>query len=302
MKKIITFLIILISFTFAKGQSYQYCTGFETPDLFITIDSLGIWKIGHPSKIVFNTNIEGNKSIMTDTLNPYPINDTSSFEITMHLIGFMAEVNFFDIELTHRFDTDSLLDNCLIDLSIDGRISWFNVLSDTLSLYPNSHYFYSLGTYINGYLPISGNSQDWVVSTFRKDIWQNWSIPNIDSVIIKFTFISDSIQTNKDGWQIDYLCLTETHYGTIKELSSLNNFANIFPNPAYQELTFIFDNSFHQPFNLTIENAYGKNVFQKLNNTTGIIELINVSLKPSIYFYKLSTNGIIKGIGKIVIN
>ena len=267
MKKFITLLIILASFTVAKGQWNQYCTGFENPDSFMKIDTLGIWKIGHPSKTVFNTNIEGSKSIMTDTLNPYPINDTSSFEITIHLINFLAEVNFIDVELTHRFDTDSLLDNCLINYSIDGGNTWFNMLSDTLDLYQNSHYFYSSSTYIYGNMPITGNSQDWVVSTFRKDIWQNWLMPYIDSVIIKFTFISDSIQTNKDGWQIDHLCITETHYGIIKELPTLYNFASVYPNPAKQELTLKFDNSFHQLFDLTIYNSYGQNVFQKFDNT-----------------------------------
>jgi hypothetical protein len=221
----------------------------------------------------------------------------------MHLYNNIAEENIFEISLSHRFDTDSLLDNCFIDFSVDGGNNWFNLFSDTLDLYPNSssHYFFSSGTIIYGDFPFTGNSHGWVGSVFKKNLWQGGVGNLTDSIIIKFSFISDSINSNKDGWQIDYFCTREDHFGAIIEASTLNNFATVYPNPANQEFAIKYDNSFHQLINLDIYNSYNQNVYQRLDNADGIIELEEVGLKPGIYFYKLSTNDIVKGFGKIVI-
>lgn len=78
--------LILSSCYIAFGQNELCTLNFDTPNDYcdsVLIDIAqnpdNIWQIGSPHKQVFNLGYSSDNAIVTDTLNSYPMNDTSSF-------------------------------------------------------------------------------------------------------------------------------------------------------------------------------------------------------------------------------
>lgn len=291
------FLIILIS-SVSYGQTYEECTNFDSSFSNTLIEMNGIWEVGSPNKSIFNTTLFGSKSIITDTLNHYPKNDTSSFIITYFSGGQLAEDNILWITMFHRFETDSILDFCSIEFSTDGGTGWHSMTSDSLSFNLINHHFIDLDTTVYNEIQFTGGSSGWVKSTLTKDIW-NYNI--IDSVLIKFTLSSDSIQNMKDGWQIDSICISETHYGSVSEYDLLLNFATVYPNPVKNNLTIDFTNKYNEAFSLRLVNSVGQVLKHQKDIRNEQIIIENLHLTPGLYYYELSVKGVLKGVGKIVV-
>ena len=87
MKLIFTLIALLLCNT--AYTQWGFFQTFESPndtfnDKFI-IDTVNypnnVWQIGKPQKTVFDSAYSYPNAIVTDTLNPYPVNDTSVFMI-----------------------------------------------------------------------------------------------------------------------------------------------------------------------------------------------------------------------------
>src|SRR5680860_1850189 len=86
--RITSFIIIIICSTNVNAQ-WTWWLNFEDPQMNnerVYIDTAGgnSWSIGAPDKTVFTSAYSPSNVIVTDTLDPYPMNDTSSF-IIKHL-------------------------------------------------------------------------------------------------------------------------------------------------------------------------------------------------------------------------
>src|SRR4051812_30284690 len=90
-------------------QAYPRLVDMNTRDTvtkYFYIDSLqtnNIWQLGKPSKPVFDSAYSKPLALVTDTLHPYPINNTSSFIV----IDNTDDCNFAGVDFWHRFNTDS---------------------------------------------------------------------------------------------------------------------------------------------------------------------------------------------------
>ncbi len=223
--------ILFISFVSINVSSqtipwpYTENTDFDTDTfLFSTIynDTISnqnnIWQIGVPNKIIFNSAYSGNRAILTDTLNPYPINDTSSFIILYPIPLSIQAVISHSLRFLYKIDSDTLSDFGKVEMSMDKGISWID-LSDSVFWNGSSS-------------PIlTGNSGSWKNYSLYFDYNFSQNInSSTDTLLYKFTFISDSIQTNKDGWMIDDIWIADA-YENVDKLSKLNK-VNIYPNPV----------------------------------------------------------------------
>ena len=192
------------------------------------------WQVGTPSKTDFNQAYSLPWAIVTDTLLPYPINTNSSFYFSFrnHLYG-----SYF--EFLQKYDSDTLTDYGSIEVSYDHGSTW-SVLEDTscqsqcIQLFWSDDVIVSTGVNIPHLLYPSGHSQGWIKSQYT---WW-WIIPEnkpdsfpTDSIYIKFTFKSDSIQTNKDGWMIDNIITGELDFGSGISDMNRNSFVTVSPNP-----------------------------------------------------------------------
>src|SRR5438105_2261192 len=126
--------LLLITLTLITATSFGQFLNFDdtTYRNIVTIDTLSnlnnIWRVGHPNKTVFTSAHSSPRVIATDTLNTYPINDTSSFKI-IHTAGDGWASNFpgVNIEGWYYVNSDTLTDYGYIEFSPDHGNTWFRV-------------------------------------------------------------------------------------------------------------------------------------------------------------------------------
>lgn len=290
MKKLVTTLFLACLFSVGYGQNDESCIfNFENTDychsdyLFLdTIpDTNNIWQIGAPQKAIFSSAYWSAKAIVTDTINPYPINDTSSFIIVHYCMGGFSFQPYLVATLSagYRVDCDSLNDFGRIEFSPDNGNFWIDLLNDTV-----------YEPYIVWDIPdnpkptFTGNSGGW--KYFSVNIGSLGPIFNIqpgDTVLYRFTFISDSIENNRDGLMFDAVQLYD-YAQSISELSELPS--TLYPNPSTNSATIEFENPTNSNFNLSVYDITGRSVIEQ-NIKTNRTQLNTQNLPPGIYQYRL---------------
>lgn len=264
------------------------------------------WQVGHPSKTFFNDAYSLPLAIVTDTLEPYPINSNSSF--TFSFANYLIYGVWF--EFLQKFDSDTLTDYGSIDVSYDQGLTW-EILKDSIcqsgcmQLFWSADSVFSTGDTFPHVLKSSGHSNGWIRSRFT---WW-WGMPEIKnnskhtpvSIYLKFTFHSDSIQTNKEGWMIDNIIS-----GPLDVVSGIPDLLHpdeliIMPNPLVTFSKVICSkpcqNSIFQIFDLS-----GKRVFQKNVDSFKTFELRRQDFEPGIYFWTLYSENSSPLTGKFVVN
>lgn len=291
MKNIAAFVCVFLSLSLYSQDpwdifGYEFNLNFDDTSQFhrIDIDTISnpnnSWQIGSPQKNVFTSAYSLPNVIVTDTINPYPVNDTSSFSVR-----FLAGQGFtFPHTATvsgfYKVDSDSLSDFGKIEFSPDNGETWIDLLTDTV--YENmGGYFFTTDRPV-----LTGVSADW--EYFYVNIGQLGPILNIqegDTVVYKFTFISDSTQTNRDGLMYDNLVfedwvegLDKIGYGRIK--------SDCFPNPVSELLSIAFDNNQSALFEVLIYDVRGRLLYTS-TTTEDKIDLSVHSFNNGLYFYKL---------------
>jgi hypothetical protein len=162
-----------------------------------------------------------------------------------------------------------------MDISFDIGKTWFDV-NELLENYDwtwgndlGFQQYLSTGEKIYDNIPISKNSNGWIHSRlmiYIDDIVYNNGYYPIDTVQVKFSFISDSIGGN-DGWQIDDLCIY-----TYDKTTSIDNLENndfkIYPNP--NNGNFQLELPSERETYIEIINIYGQKIYSEFLNTKNI--------------------------------
>jgi hypothetical protein len=170
-------------------------------------DSLNSWTIGTPDKEIFTQT----PSLYTDTNLYYQSNLHSWFQVKLD--DFSSGGPTY-VSLDMVLDTEPGKDGMYIEVSKDGGESFINIIHDTI-IGPLGDFFNfemteglysSTDTLFNGIQGFSG-SQDINLSLFwikecigPKFVSKAKSIN--DSLIVRFNFISDSVETEHEGVQI----------------------------------------------------------------------------------------------------
>jgi hypothetical protein len=222
---------------------------------------------------------------MTDTIDPYPSNNKSSFTVTFYKSDYEYEAGLF-LVFYHFFHTDTLTDSAYVDFSYDGGESWHIGLDQSDIFLETFYERYFLG-YNYGYggrVPIlSGNSGGWVREQYSwawyhvvKKNDEEFYYP--DSIIVRFNFISDSLQTSKDGWMVDDINIYKWGGSGIE----LNNSSTIlvYPNPADK---YISVKSINPIQDIILYSPAGQIIMlnQNVNLQNNLIDI--EELKPGLY-------------------
>lgn len=213
------------------------------PHLFLvdTTDQSNSWQFGETSKAFGFANVP-NSGWVTDSANSYGLGLNSEFVVLVTAENW--GVTWISFE--HSWDTDSLRDGGRISFSCDG-LNWENVSPNSWGFPPEL-----LGTnnyseyFVHDSVPtFTGNSHSWITSS----IGLQWYIPvfqgeqnsktsssgcelsNMDTAFFKFSFTSDSIETNQDGWIIRNI--TVGTHGLPSSISENHHLPlAIYPNPS----------------------------------------------------------------------
>ncbi len=241
----------------------------------IVIDSIinpnNIWKVGHPTKTVFSTTNSSPNVIVTDTLNPYPPNDTSSFTM-IHIAsgGWQLSYPKIDIGGWYFVNSDTLTDYGYIEFSSDHGNTWLSI--------ENHSNVCTWGA--TSEIPVfSGNSNGW--KHFYYCIEPPTTVNLGDTILYRFTFISDNVQTNKDGLMFDDLHFEDWAEG-IEEFRN-DNLISIYPNPASDFLSVqrSFTNNLQS---IQVINCLGQVIYIDNNFSKSFIDVRY--FKNGIYYLK----------------
>ncbi len=228
MKKILYFLLIIVPA--AASAQYQDFDGAYTNPAYsiimgISTSSNNIWQIGIPQKNLFNSASSIPKVMVTDTINAYPVNNISTFTfVALNTMTYYPTP--FALRWKQKLDMDAGKDGGIVELSVNGGNTWQNAHNN-----PSVYQFY-------GFLPgnkdtintneycFSGTDNNW------RDVWlclSNAYANQNDSILFRFTFKSDSINTNKEGWMLDNFLASRTIVHPVKENSQIDNLV-VYPN------------------------------------------------------------------------
>lgn len=225
-----------------------------------------VWQIGTPAKTVFNSAHSSPLALLTDTMNTYPTNNTSSFSFTI----YSDDLTY--IYFWHQINTDSLNDGGVVEYSTDGGTTWYNIINSSYTLMN----FYSGSTTISSNSNKSGftGTSGWTQSTIICNA--------LNFVQFRFTFTSDNINTNKDGWMIDDIELNCIGTG-INEISANSQF-HIFPNPTSNFISIFSDNTTKLK-TTSITNIFGRTILTTDKTTIDLSQL-----DTGIYFCEMTDN------------
>lgn len=264
---------------------------FEDPCDYVQIDTSAqnIWQIGPPTKSFFDTAYSIPNAIVTDTINAYPNSNYSYFDIVIE-----PDLLYYDILLSfkHKFQTDTLIDGGYIEVSYDNGNTWSNVLyEDTINdpeVFNTVNLYGADDTLKGGIHGFSGTSDEWIYTRLQW-IWYFPSKSNYpDTLKIRFNFISDAIQTNKDGWMIDHIQIQGVNLpGSTTDFDKNNNQIKIFPHPLEVSSTIKFNNLSSESMTLNIYNLSGKKVKTVSNITTNQFEVRKNDLSEGVYLLKI---------------
>lgn len=258
MKKLLFFISLVLITTNTHAQTFLFKQYFDGNDtlfsnrLQIEQPGTSIWQIGPPQKNVFDTSATSPNAIVTDTINTYPINDTSTFTIGLNT----STVNWAitAIRWTQKLDMDSAADGGIVEISVDSGQTWVNIFNDT-----TVYNFYgfnkaNVDTLTDGTVAFTGTDSLW------KDIWLCYgytTISQTDSMILRFTFRSDSTDNQKDGWMIDNMFVTRTFVHTVGKIDPNRSFI-VYPTITSGSVTINSDNDVIRLNQIQLIDASGK--------------------------------------------
>ncbi len=186
-----SFQLVLCQEDYPTEYGVVFDPGFNENNMQYIQDITGIWQIGKPQKSHFV--VADGINMVTDTLQHYPVNDTSSFTIR-HVPDYGASVDYFVISGAFKIDCDSAKDYGKIEFSPNNGVSWILISEDTIGGWPwDISYDNTVG--------LTGLSSDWT-GFFIDLVGIELHAPfnSGDTTLFRFTFISDSIPESRDGW------------------------------------------------------------------------------------------------------
>jgi hypothetical protein len=229
---IIATMIITVS-VHGQWEFAQYFDGADTSttnSLLIQLDgdSGNVWMVGSPQKTVFNAAYTAPNAILTDTISSYPPGIASSFTVSVQpdLWGF----GILAVQWMQKLDYEMGADGGMVEFSGDDGITWDNAFT---SPYVYSYYGFlpeNKDTLANGTTVFTGTDTTWRNVWFCMDLSWMWGM-EMDTLLLRFTHIADSVESEQDGWMIDNMLAAMTIVHTINE-EDQDVFMKLYPSPT----------------------------------------------------------------------
>lgn len=283
---LILFLFISLSaFTQKQSNTFEYN---EQLDINIGPNSAdSIWQIGIPQKTYLDSAFSLPYALMTDTINNYGTNLSSSFIIVLNqytVYGFP----FLQVEWMQKTDLEEGVDGGVIETSYDNGLTWSNVFDDP-NFRPDIVGNYQWDTLHNNQAGITGtNDWQWMAICWGSN---TGTLPNgFSEIYIRYTIVSDSIDTEQEGWMIDNFFVFGGIIGNTADINSSKPIA-IHPNPTQSLLNINLDEVRSNNANLEVYNNAGKIMMtQNLQINGRANHTIDVQQFPTgLYFIYLKT-------------
>jgi hypothetical protein len=278
MKKHLTLGILLfISIECYSQYGFGYIN-FDSPSYLTSIvidtsNSNNIWQVGRPEKTLFTEAYSFPRAIITDSINPYPPDNDSYFYLWVVVDYFPWLAEWTDFDFYYKIDCNSLLDYGRVEYSFDHGITYHNIFQTCQYKVLDASGNLKASNGYGNPIVLTGQSNDWLHCSFTL------GMPANDSVVLRFTFHSDSIPGTHDGWMIDDISW-ESFWEGINEKCS---YLNIFPNPTETNLTIGSNTRLKE---ISIITSLGEGIYHESIFTSN--KTINTEhLKTGLYYLKI---------------
>jgi hypothetical protein len=295
-------LILLLPANFCSAQ-IDSALGIHTIDSCfdekncwnIQLDSSAgnIWQIGNTTKPFFGALIHPPNGIMTDTINSYPVNNHSYFYLRVPFYG-NSILGFW-----HKYQMDTLSEVGYIDYSVDTGATWYNVIDltgfDGISEFNVENMYSQNDVTALGIPGFTGTHNDWIFTRIQWIICIPVLAPFTceDTLLLRFHFISDSVNTNKDGWIIDGIQTFLVDLGSgIDEINGAKNNLLISPNPSHDKISIAqFSANNHVLERVDIFDELGRKMITAPGTGHTQMEIDVHTLSPGVYFLRAKDSG-----------
>jgi hypothetical protein len=284
--KIIVLSILLATVSVNSFAQWTWGINFDTPSYQdrIVRDTISnpncIWQVGQPTKAVFTSAYSVPNAIVTDTSSPVPARDTSIFYLR-HVRNQLLPFHIFTLHFWYQMDGDPT-DFGTIEISPDTGHTWINVLTEDTT--------YQM-LWISAKPTLTGSTVGWQPFDLDMYLWaSNWPcntpfpvLMTADTILFRFTYVTDSGTVPHDGWIIDDFHLEDWFEG-IHEVRN-DKLITVSPNPTSDVLRIdrvkVDDRS-----QIQIVNYTGQIVYSNPNFVGDIIDIRH--LPNGVYFLKYS--------------
>lgn len=226
---LLSFLCIFLATSVLAQTQKQYFDGADTfaysLRVMIDTESANTWQIGRPQKTVFDSAATTPNVIITDTANTYPPNNNSAFTIAFNS-SYGYGWGIWATRWLQKLDLDRKTDGGIVEFSFDSGNTWQNIFG---SPYVYNLYGFdtnSVDTLPDGRVAFTGTDTTW------RDIWLcfDYSYSMLyDSVMLRYTLVSDTIDSARDGWMIDNISIHRTITHTATKTLKENDEIRVFP-------------------------------------------------------------------------
>ena len=208
---------------------------YQTLNISIDSSSTNIWQIGKPQKMIFDSAATAPNALMTDTVLNYPMNNTSTFLVKAWNSTPMPAPwgGILYLKWKQKLDMDQGRDGGILEFTLDYGATWINI-GDYPSIYEFSGFpGTNFDTIYTGEYAFTGTDTTWQEVHLG---FTSIEASPYDTILLRFTFKSDSIDNAREGWLIDNFYSEVRFIESISENNEHHNFA-IYPNPASDEAT-----------------------------------------------------------------
>lgn len=245
------------------------------PIQIVESDAVNLWQIGTPLKPFFNQAKSFPNAIVTDTINSYSTNTAASFVLDFPYFEYLG-FPYIQLEWMQKTDMEDGVDGGIIEASYDGGNTWLNVFNDTVYR-PVVVGTYKWDTLYNGQAGITGkNDWNWIAICWGS--YRGTPPETVENIQIKFTFISDSIDTKQEGWMIDNFYLQDGIIGSTSNLSNLQNIL-VYPSPTQKSIFIDVSDIRATDAKIDVYNSTGVEMFSQLI-MIGSFNKIELDLAP----------------------
>ncbi len=275
-------------FSFGLNDSLMYHAPYGRVAAIDTTNTT-LWDIGTTVKSFFAQG-GATRALMTDTFNTYPVNANDWFTLTL------TNGNNTIITFDHKYETTAGHDGGMVEFSKDGGQTWENVKGecniDNMLFAQGIHttnFYDTTDTLNSGDMAFSSTSNGWQTSRIQFF----WGIPikttgtgghdcvAMNTIMLRFRFVSDDTLENKDGWIIDNIKVEYDKYVGVTDVEKA--VFKVYPNPATNVVHFpAIPNE--SRYSIEITDMLGKCVLK-----TAYHENLDLRKQPrGLYFYKIT--------------
>jgi hypothetical protein len=251
-------------------------------DNYIAVDAQqtgNLWQIGHVQKTTFTST---GRALVTDTLNSYPAGNTSSF--TIKIINYQAYMCTI-VGFSYSVQSSAGLDGGTIELSHNNGASWVNLVADNTVINNINCGMGNLPYTINdtvaalGKPGVSGNVGNGM--SYITIMPQMMTLNN-DTILMRFTFASDSSAESSDGWMLDDFTVEALGEGVVEHSTALA--LDLHPNPTNGKI-FLHSSAVDQ-FDVEVHDCFGRLVMREKAATS-----LDLSALPNGCYFLQAENG-----------